>query len=91
MGRVNISPLRDKVKNFNAGNIQNYYRNWIEFTSDNRILDIVKNGLKLNFIEKLPSRNPFEHPRSEKECQVISNEIHNLIIKKVVEPCDSIC
>ena len=72
-------------QDFQAGNISNYYDNWLEITSDSNILDIVLHGLKLNFkTNDMQSKLPFEHNLSAKESEVISEEIQKLLNKKVI-------
>ena len=78
--------LADKVKNYRAGNIRNYIRNWKKFTSDTNILDTVENGLKLAFCnDYLPEKGPFEYKRQAREKIIIDDEIQKLLSKQVVE------
>ena len=60
-----------------------YYEHWKKYTSDTFILDIIKNGLKLDFNEL-----PFKHccnsfPLSKEEMRIINSEIQKLKSKKV--------
>ncbi len=86
---IDTEYLHHKVKSFTAGNIRNYIRNWEDLTGDINILDIVKNGLKLNFTDAPPdSREPFEYPRSKTEFEKIDVEVRKLLKKGVVEYCN---
>ena len=63
---------------------QYYYEHWKKYTSDTFILDIIKNGLKLDFNE-LPFKeccNSF--PLSKEEMRIINCEVENSRVKKSV-------
>ena len=51
--KVNTNPnihfLEEQVSKFKAGNIRNCYHEWERITSDFKILEIVRNGLSINF------------------------------------------
>ena len=47
--------LREKANDYRAGNISNYYEIRRSITSDKYILDVVENGLFLNFYKDQPS------------------------------------
>ena len=53
-------------------------------TSDRHILNIVENGLELNFLGALPEKEAFEYPRSKKEFDLIDSEVRALLSKKVI-------
>ena len=80
--------LHQKVKHFSAGHIKNFVTNWEKLTSDNVILDIVKNGLKLNFTSEVPQKGPFEYPRSKQDTSIISTEVDKLLQKGVITECN---
>ena len=70
-----------KADSFQAGNIKHFLENWKRITSDKYILDIVKHGLKLEFLSVSPNREPFRVTYNTKENDIISQEI-NLFLKK---------
>ena len=72
-----------KADSFQAGNIKNFLENWKRITSDKYILDIVKHGLKLEFLSEAPNRKPFRVTYNSKENN-ISQEINKLLKKKVI-------
>ena len=51
-------------------------------TSYKYILDIVKHGLKLEFLSVAPHREPFRVTYNTKENDIISQEINKLLKKK---------
>ena len=73
-----------KADSFQAGNITNFLENWKRITSDKYILDIVKHGLKLEFLSEAPHREPFRETYNTKENIIISQEINKLLKKKVI-------
>ena len=73
-----------KADSFQAGNINNFLENWKRITSDKYILDIVKHGLKLEFLSVAPHREPFRVTYNTKENGIISQEISKLLKKKVI-------
>ena len=81
--------LKSRVEKFTAGNIGNRYENWRKLTSDKHILDIIKKGLKLEFSNKPPEKEPFEYPRGQVEHDIIDEEISQLLNKGVIEYCES--
>ena len=58
--------------------------NWRKLTSDKYILDIVENGLILNFTTDAPSKVAFEYKRSQNETHVIDEEVYKLLSKRVI-------
>lgn len=44
--------LKHEIINFTGGNIKNKFSNWEKITNDKFILNIIKRGLKLEFIDK---------------------------------------
>ena len=80
--------LYSDVENFEGGKLKYYYEHWKKYTSDTFILDIIKNGLKLDFNEI-----PFQHccnnfPLSKEEMSIINSEIQKLKSKKVIVNTD---
>ena len=80
---VPIDVLYSDVESFEGGKLKYYYEHWKTYTSDTFILDIIKNGLKLDFNEL-----PFKHccnsfPLSKEEMRIINSEIQKLKSKKV--------
>ena len=73
-----------KADSFQAGNIKNFWENWKRITSDKYILDIVKHGLKLEFLSVAPHREPFQATYNTKENGIISQKISKLLKKKVI-------
>ena len=66
-----------------AGNVKNFIENWKEITSDPIILDIVENGLKIDFLSipgnlKLP-----QIPHCVSEQEIITTEIKSPLRKGV--------
>ena len=76
------------MNNYKAGNIKNHLQQWKNITSDFHILDIVKNGLKLDFIGNIPSCPPYEYGRNENESMIINEEIAKLLKKGVIAHTD---
>ena len=85
--KIDIDHLHLKVKNFRAGNIRHYINKWMDITSDGYILDIVQNGLKLNFSAKAPEKGSFEYKRARNETKVIDEEVERLLEKQVISAC----
>ena len=73
-----------KADSFQAGNIKNFLENWKRITSDKYILDIVKHGLKLEFLSEAPHKEPFQVTYNSKKNNFISQEINKLLKKKVI-------
>ena len=48
-------------------------------------MEIIKNGLSLNFVDDPPEQAPFEYPRGQKEIKIINTEIQKLLKKGVIE------
>ena len=61
-----------KADNFQVGNIKSFLDNWKCITSGKYILDIVKHGLKLEFLSEAPLREPFRVTYDTKENAIIS-------------------
>ena len=78
-----------EVNTYIAGNISNKLEAWQQLTSDPFILDIVKHGLKLNFVENPILRGPFEPGMNTHAKHIISNEISILLEKGVIKKVDT--
>ena len=80
--------LYSDVENFEGGKLKYYYEHWKKYTSDTFILDIITNGLKLDFNEI-----PFQHccnnfPLSREEMSIMNSEIQKLKSKKFIVNTD---
>ena len=60
---------------FVAGNVKNFIENWTEITSDSIILDIVENGLKIDFLNIPGNLKVPQIPHCVSEQEVINTEI----------------
>ena len=76
--------MNQEVSVIHAGNIRNHSHLWRQITQDEYILDIVENGLKLNFKDEMPSNSPFQHKLSTRDSEVISGELNKLLAKGVI-------
>ncbi|MES9882674.1 MAG: reverse transcriptase domain-containing protein [Sedimenticola sp.] len=82
--------MNNKPDNFVAGKIGENYLAWLDITSDKWILDIVKNGYCIEFLEyplqdSLPKMIKF----NDADAQVIDVEIHKLLHKQVIRPIEA--
>ena len=76
--------LLQDVNNFRGGNLRYFSKNWCKYTKDPYILDIIKNGLKLD-LQQYPHQEHYStHPLSKIEAKVINLELEKLIKKKVI-------
>ena len=48
---------------------------------------IVRQGLRINFIQEPPDRQSFEYVRSKKDFRIIDAEITKLLEKRVISEC----
>ena len=76
------------VKNFIAGNLKNYYTVWQKITNDRVILDIIKNGLKINFKERPGITSAPKIPHSKQEIEIINTEFKKRLAKGVIIECE---
>ena len=82
---ISVDILLADVDNYRAGNISLYLYNWFKLTSDSGILDIVQNGLKMEFIDKSPTQTEvYSHPVSILKQSILDEEIAKLLQKKVI-------
>ena len=82
-----LTHLYEEVSNFQAGNIANYLPAWKCLTSDANIVDIVREGLKLNFLSQPPlGGEPFSYPRHQADYVIIDAEVKKLQTKGVIKP-----
>ena len=79
-----------KADSFQAGNIKNFLKNWKRITSDEYILEIVKHGLKLEFLSAVPNREPSRITYNTKENGIISQKISKkkVIVQTIAEKGD---
>ena len=61
---------------------------WQKITSDRVILDIIKNGLKINFKGRPGITSAPKIPHSEQEIKIINKEIKKLLNKGVIIECE---
>ena len=73
---------------FIAGNLKHCYPAWKEITSDPVILNIINESLQINFKNHIPCKGPFEHKHSQRDSDIISEEIKKLLQKQVITKCD---
>ena len=72
---------------FRAGNFKRFNENWENLTSNPWVLNIIKPGLKLDFIGP-PEQNVYRQlSLSVEERLIIDKEIDKLLDKKVVYIC----
>ena len=80
--------LYSDVENFEGGKLKYYYEHWKKYTSDTFILEIIKNGLKLDLNEILFQHCCNNFPLSKEEMSIINSEIQKLKSKKVIVNTD---
>ena len=85
---VLINVLYADVENFEGGKLRHFCDHWKKYTSDTFILNIIKNGLKLDLNEI-----PFQHcctnfPLSKKGMSLINTDIQKFKSKKVIVNTD---
>ena len=73
---------------FIAGNLKHCYPAWQEITSDPVILNIINKGWQINVKNHIPCKGPFEHKHSQRDSDIISEEIKKLLQKQVITQCD---
>ena len=61
---------------------------WQKSTSNRVILDIIKNGLKINFKVRPGITSAHKIPHSEQEIKIINTEIKKLLAKGVIMECE---
>ena len=70
-----IPVLKRDIQNFRRGNLKNHLAKWKNITSDEIILDIIKNGLKLDLIDTPKSNSMFAFSLSYEEELFIKTEV----------------
>ena len=70
-----------------GGNTKLFAKNWKKLTSDKYILDIVTNGLRLDFKEFPDNRQYQFRPLKNDELDVVKAEVDKLLSKQVI--CES--
>ena len=82
-----IPYLQTKVCSFEAGQISLYYNSWAALTSDREILQTVT-GATFEFVDAPPNQVSYPYNSICKDHEpAIANEIHSLLEKKVITPC----
>ena len=76
------------MNNFVAGNLKKIYLNWKSIANDEIILDIIKNGLKIDFKERPVNICVAKIHHSTKEKKIINSEIQKILDKGVIVQCD---
>ena len=81
-----LLPQLEKVStsNFDAGNLRNHYSDWEKVTSDRVILDITKNSLKIDFMERPNITCSPNIPHNEHEKHIINVEFEKRLQKEVI-------
>ena len=79
---------KPELNKFVAGNLKKLYLNWKSITNDEIILDIIKNGLKIDFKESPRNICVPKIQHSTKEIEIINSEIQKLLDKGVIVQCD---
>ena len=82
--------MKNTIDNFKAGSISSHFSEWTKITSDQWLLDIVKNGYAIEF-ESDPSFSDSFHQSyfSSEEKQILSKEIEKLLHMNVLKPVES--
>ena len=76
------------MNRFVAGNRKFFYLNWKSITNDEIILDIIENGLKIDFKKRPINICVPKIYHSTKERQIINSEFQKLLDKGVIVQCD---
>ena len=82
--KLNSVSSNKSTSEFAAGNIKNSIENWKEITSDSIILDIVENGLKIDFLNIPGNLKVPQIPHCVSEQEIITTEINSLLRKGVI-------
>ena len=73
------------VTSFQAGRLQKHSKFWSNMTSDHRMIDIISNGIFIEFDEiPLQSVNPRQYNFNSVENEAILVEIDKLLTKGVI-------
>ena len=76
--------LKQEVHSFQSGNISNFLSHWEDLTCDTYILDIVKNGLPLDFLQ-FPEQTFYNACNlTQEENLILDKEIIKLLEKRIV-------
>ena len=77
-----MEDLTEDVENYKGGKIQLHYNEWENLTDDKFILNIVRQGLRLEFVNKPPNQLKFpSHCFNKIEEEIIQAEIEILLRK----------
>lgn len=72
------------LRKIKLSNLSSAYAEWKIITSDREILDIIKNGLKINFKERPEITSAPYIPHNEPEIKIIKTEYKKILVKGVV-------
>jgi len=87
--KIELNILKDEVANYRGGDIKKCIEEWYPITKDKFILDIVKQGLKLEFENDIPKQNSYPHTKySHEENEILKLEVQKLIKKGIVQRCE---
>ena len=84
-----ILRLERKAKNFKAGSVNNYFKEWEMITSDKESLNTIKNGLNIVF-DKIPIKSNSDrlvYHFSNTDKIKIETEIKNMKFQGVISEC----
>ena len=70
-----IPILKGDTQNFRQGNLENSLRKWKNITSDEIVLDMIKNVLKLDLTDTPKSNSKFVFPLSHEEELIIKKKV----------------
>ena len=73
-----------KVDKFQGGNLRHNFPARTNIRSNTFILNIVQQGLKLNFTEDIPTKVPFEYKWSQLEQSIAVEKVRKLIRRKII-------
>ena len=76
--------VRVNKEKFIAGGILGKVEAWKNITSDQEIIGIVKNGVKISFQDQIPQNIPFEYKKSVKKQKILSDEIQKMLEMKII-------
>ena len=82
--KLNSVSSNKSTSEFVAGNIKNFIENWKEIASDSIILDIVENGLKIDFLIIPGNLKVPQVPHCVSEQEIITTEIKSLLKKELL-------
>ena len=78
---ISVHILRQKLDQYVGGNISNHFAQWVKITKDYFVLDILRSGLKIDFL-----RGQFVIIMSDTEKDTINSEIDKLLQMGIIVP-----